>query len=375
LGVADAVPLIDQHCHGVATVDVDVREWLSEAKNARRHPFRSLLGLSVRRWCAPVLGMDPHAPAEEYLWRRSELGWHESSRRLLAAAGVKHWFVDTGYAPGPVTTPTFLAELGGGTAHEVLRIEAVAESLSLTAASPAVLLNGIRTQLYQAPAIAFKTVVGYRMGLEVPPTPPSNEQVVRAAGNWLRAKEDRLTDPVLLTWLVHEAARAGYERGLPLQFHTGFGDAELRLSSTDPVCLTDFLRAVPVQTVLLHCYPFHRNAAYLAHVFDHVYVDVGLTVPFVGPRVGAVLAEVLELAPFDAVLYSSDGNMLPELHFLGSALWRYYLGKLIDSWLADGVLTTADAERLALGIGYGNAARLHGLQGTTTLPSAWPPLT
>jgi uncharacterized protein len=359
LGVADAVPLIDQHCHGVATVDVDVREWLSEAKNARRHPFRSLLGLSLRRWCSPVLGMDTHAPAEEYLWRRAELGWHEASRRLLAAAGVKHWFVDTGYAPGPVTTPGFLAELGGGTGHEVLRIEAVAETLSLTAASPETLLNGILTQLHRAPAVAFKSVVGYRMGLRLPVTPPPKAQVVQAAGNWLRAKEARLADPVLLTWLVHEAARAAHERGLPMQFHTGFGDGELTLSSVDPVCLTDFIRAVPVSIVLLHCYPFHRNAAYLAHVFDHVYVDLGLTVPFVGPRAGAVLAEVLELAPFDAVLYSSDGNVLPELHFLGAALWRSYLGKLIDSWLADDVLTVPDAERLALGIGYANAARLH----------------
>lgn len=359
MGVADAVPLIDQHCHGVATVDVDVREWLSEAKNARRHPFRSLLGLSVRRWCAPVLGMAAHAPAEEYLWRRAELGWHEVSRRLLAAAGVKHWFVDTGYAPGPVTTPGFLAELGGGTGHEVVRIEAVAEALSLSAASPEALLNGISAQLHGVPAVAFKSVVGYRMGLRLPVSPPSREQALQSAGNWLRAKGPRLTDPVLLTWLVHEAARAAYERGLPMQFHTGFGDADLSLSSVDPACLTDFLRAVPVSTVLLHCYPFHRNAAYLAHVFDHVYVDLGLTIPFVGARAGAVLAEVLELAPFDAVLYSSDGNMLPELHFLGAALWRSYLGKLIDSWLADDVLTVPDAERLALGIGYANAARLH----------------
>jgi hypothetical protein len=361
LGVADAVPLIDQHCHGVATVDVDVREWLSEAKSARRHPFRSLLGLSVRRWCSPVLGMNAHAPAEEYLWRRSELGWHEASRRLLAAAGVKHWFVDTGYAPGPVTTPSFLAELGGGTGHEVLRIEAVAEALALSAASPEALLNGIGQQLYGAPAIAFKSVVGYRMGLRLPAKPPPKEQVVQAAGNWLRAKKTRLSDPVLLTWLVHEAGRAAHERGLPLQFHTGFGDAELSLSSVDPICLTDFLRAVPATIVLLHCYPYHRNAAYLAHVFENVYIDVGLTIPFVGPRAGAVLAEILELAPFDAVLYSSDGNVVPELHFLGAALWRNYFGKLVDSWLADDVLTVADAERLALGIGYGNAARLHRL--------------
>jgi hypothetical protein len=363
LGVADVVPLVDQHCHGVATVDVDPREWLSEAKSKRRHPFRSLLGLSVRRWCSPVLGMHKHAPAEEYLWRRAEMGWHEVSQRLLTAAGVRHWLVDTGYAPGPVTSPAQLADLGGGAGHEVLRIEALAEATRATATGPEALLDRISAHLHTLPAIAFKSIVGYRTGLGVPGTQPPRDEALRAAAGWLRSAETRLTDPVVLAWLVHEAARAAAERGLPLQFHTGFGDTDLRLSAVDPLLLTDFLRVARCPVVLLHCYPFHRNAAYLAHVFEHVYVDVGLAVPFVGVRAGAVLAEVLELAPFDAVLYSSDGNVLPELHFLGAVLWRRAVNGLVDAWLADDALTTTDAERLALSIGSANAARLHRLAG------------
>jgi hypothetical protein len=361
LGVADVVPLVDQHCHGVATGEVDPREWLSEAKNARRHPFRSLLGLSVRRWCAPVLGMPALAPAEEYLWRRAELGWHEVSKLLLTASGVRHWFVDTGYVPGPVTSPAGLAELGGGTGHEVVRIEAVAEAVQKTATSPEGLLDKIKAALYVAPAIAFKSIIAYRWGLAIPAEQPARAEVVRAATAWLRVKDSQLTDPVLLAWLVHEAARAGAERGLPVQFHTGFGDPDLRLSASDPVLMTEFLRVAPCQVVLLHAYPYHRNAAYLAHVFDHVHVDLGLTIPFVGVRAGAVLAEVLELAPFDSVLFSSDGNVLPELHYLGATLWKRALNGLTDSWLADDALTIADAERLALGVMGGNAARLHRL--------------
>lgn len=342
-------------------MDVDPREWLSEAKTARRHPFRSLLGLALRRWCAPVLDLPAHSAAEEYLWRRAELGWHEVSRRLLRETGVRHWFLDTGYAPGPVTAPAHLAELGGGAGHEVLRIESVAETLFATSPSPAALIEGIRAKLHGSFSIAYKSVVAYRTGLAVPATQPEEPEVLRAAAAWMRGKEARLTDPVVLAWLVHEAARAGIDRGVPLQFHTGFGDTDLTLSSVDPVLLSDFLRAVPVPVVLLHCYPYHRNAAYLSHVFDHVYVDMGLTIPFVGTRAEAVMSEILELAPFDAVLYSSDGNVLPELHHLGAVLWRRAMNKLTDEWLADDVLTTADAERLASGIGGGNAARLHRL--------------
>lgn len=368
MGVADAIPLIDQHCHGVAATEVDPRKWLSEAKDAGRDRFASLLGLAVRRWCAPVLDLPPHAPAGEYLRRRTELGWRVVTERLLRTAGVAHWFVDTGYAPGPTTSPAELAALGGGRGHEVARIETIAESLFPQADSPARLVYGIRAELAAADAVAFKTVVGYRTGLGLPATAPTDEEAAAAAQRWLRAGETRLTDPVLLAWLVHEAARCGAERGLPLQFHTGFGDTDLTLSDVDPVRLTDFLRATTdtgLTVVLLHCWPFHRNAAYLAHVFGHVFVDIGLTIPFTGTRAGEVLAETLELAPFDAVLYSSDGNVLPELHHLGAVLWRRHLNRLLDSWLSDDVLTTADAEHLAHNFGAGNAARIHGL--------SWPP--
>jgi predicted TIM-barrel fold metal-dependent hydrolase len=94
-------------------------------------------------------------------------------------------------------------------------------------------------------------------------------------------------------------------------------------------------------------------------VYDHVYVDTGLMVPFTGARADAVLAETLEVAPFESVLYSSDGNVLPELHHLAAVLWRHHLGRLLDTWLADDVLDPATAERLAHAAGAGNATRLH----------------
>jgi predicted TIM-barrel fold metal-dependent hydrolase len=251
-----------------------------------------------------------------------------------------------------------------GTGHEVVRVEQVAETLASQARSPTGLLDEFRAELREraAGAVALKTVVAYRSGLDVPAECPPDRDASLAAERWLRSGDARLTDPALHAWVVHEAARIGAELGLPLQFHTGFGDDDLHLREVDPLLLTDFLRSTRdngVAVVLLHCWPFHRNAAYLAHVFDHVSVDIGLTLPHVGVRAGDVLAETLELAPFDSVLYSSDGNVLPELHHLGAALWRHHFGRLLDGWLADDVLDVDDAERLAFGVGAENAARLH----------------
>lgn len=364
VGVADGVGLVDQHCHGVLVRGVAGGEFaggLTEAGEAgERDRWRSMLGLAVRRWCGPVLGLPALVSGAEYLRRRDELGWREVTRRLLRAAGVSHWLVDTGYAVE--TSPGELAALGGGVGHEVLRVEQVAETLAGQVDSPDDLLDRVRDTLWERAreAVALKSVVAYRSGLELPGEQPADGDARQAAAGWLRAGGTRLTDPVLHAWLVHEAARVGAEQRLPLQFHTGFGDSDLHLHDVDPLRLTHFLRGRrDVAVVLLHCWPFHRNAAYLAHVFDHVFVDVGLMVPFVGARAGDVLAETLEVAPFESVLYSSDGNVLPELHHLGAVLWRHHFGRLLDDWIADGVISTADAERLAFDVGAGNATRLH----------------
>jgi hypothetical protein len=358
--VTDELVLVDQHCHGVVAGDVGVEGWLTEG--VAREPFESMLGLAVRRWCGPVLGLPALASKEEYLARRGELGWRVVTERLLGAAGVGNWLVDTGFVPegealvGP-------GELGVGREREVVRVEQVTEGV-VGGQDAAGLLGAIREGLWGRAenAVGLKTIVGYRWGLGVPEQQPDDDAARRAGERWLRSGDPRLAEPELLWWLVHEAARVGIEQGLPLQVHTGFGDADLRLNNVDPALLHGFVRQYPELTVvLLHCWPYQRNAAYLAHVFPNVIVDIGLMMPFVGARAGEVLAEVLELAPFGSVVYSSDGRALPETHYLGAKLFRHHCGRLLDGWIAEGIMTAADAERLVYGIGAGNAARIYQL--------------
>jgi predicted TIM-barrel fold metal-dependent hydrolase len=160
---------------------------------------------------------------------------------------------------------------------------------------------------------------------------------------------------VLLRHLLWE----GLATGLPLQLHTGFGDPDLTLHRCDPSLLSDFLRATaqagpPV--LLLHCYPYHRQAAYLANVFPHVHLDIGLTIPHVAPRAPAVLAETLELAPFHKLLYSSDAYGLAELYLLAATGFRHALDEVLAA-----VAPHKDRARIAEMIGAGNARRVYAL--------------
>ncbi|MFI5779044.1 amidohydrolase family protein [Nocardia sp. NPDC051570] len=349
--LTDEIELIDQHCHGIVAADLNRPEFEALLGEGRRGSFESALGLAVRRWCAPVLGLPAHAPAEEYLARRGELGWREVSARLLRAAEVSRWLVDTGFGFDPA-----FAELCGGEVAEIVRIESVAERVIAEYGLTAAVFDEIERALRDSArgAAGLKTIAAYRCGLDFPAhgVPPAASAV----------SGSRLTDPRVLSWLVGLAARISAETGLPLQFHTGFGDTDLRLRRADPLLLTDFLRATEdtgATVVLLHCWPFHRNAAYLANVFGHVHLDLGLTIPHVGHRASAVLAEALELAPFARLGYSSDGCGLAELHYLGARLWRRGLGQVLDEWIADDAITVADAEQLVAAVGAGNAARLY----------------
>jgi hypothetical protein len=206
--------------------------------------------------------------------------------------------------------------------------------------------------------------VAYRHGFDFRPEPPALEEVADAARRWWQEANSRgqwrLTDPVLLRFVLYTAAQLGHR----LQLHSGLGDPDLRLHRADPSLLADFLESIqPTGTtvMLLHSWPYHRQAAYLAAVYPHVYFDVGLALNHAGPSAGTVLAEAMELAPYQKLLYSSDGFGLAELHYLGALRFRRALAALLDRWVAAGEIGGDYASWIAHAVGAENARRLYGL--------------
>jgi hypothetical protein len=113
--------------------------------------------------------------------------------------------------------------------------------------------------------------------------------------------------------------------------------------------------------MLLHNYPYHREAGYLAQVFPNVFADLGLATHNVGSRAPEVLAEALELVPLRKFLFSSDAFGLPELYYLGTLLFRQALSRFLRARLDAGDMSLADAERITVLIAADNAHRAYGL--------------
>jgi len=367
----EALPLVDHHVHG-AFASPGTRARFENALNEGStvplphfvSGFDSQLGFAVRRWCSPILDLPRHAEPDEYWARRVALGEAEVNARFLTAAGVSDWLIDTGFSTSDLLDPLEMTKVSGIPAHEVVRLEVIAEAL--IAEGPEHFAPRFRSALaaaQHAGAVATKSVIAYRAGFDVKFSRPSDADVAAAACAWHASLGDdtpRLMLPELLVFGLYAAADAG----LPIQFHVGFGDRDLDLHRVNPLLLLPLLRQPAIATVpvlLLHCYPFEREAGYLAQAFDNVYLDVGLSVNYLGARSVELVARSYEAAPFAKVLYSSDAFGPAELHYLGARLWRTAVTRVFGAWVENDYWSLAGASRVAELTASTNARRVYAL--------------
>ncbi len=251
--------------------------------------------------------------------RRLSMDPAEYASLMLRGTGTELVFVDEGFPHAEAgTSVAELGSLAGCEARPVMRIERVAEQVGAQE------LEAIRIAVASARArgyVALKTIAAYRGGLDLEAL-SAPVRTDRLEGQPLRA--------VLVTALEANEATS---RPLPVQVHTGFGDWDLSLPSARPSLLKPLIERFRKTTfVLLHCYPFVREAGWLAHVYGNVYFDLSLTIPHVA-RPAAALAEALELAPASKLLYASDAARTPELYLLASVWWRDALAEVLPALL------------------------------------------
>lgn len=368
---AAELQLVDHHVHTPLSHSVgyfELEQMLTESDRPAAHGtsfFDSQVGFALRRHCAPLLGLEAGVSASEYFSRRQDFSSDELAKLFLSAARTSDWMVDTGFGGDQIWSLEEFDQKIPGQPHEIVRLETLLEDVArISKATELPERFEAAVQKTATSAAGWKSVVAYRFGFDFTPVRPTPDEVRAAASSWLadieRGGPVRLTDPVLLRFALYTAS----DTGKPIQLHVGFGDPDIELHRCDPALLTDWIRDVEPSgspILLLHCYPFHRNAGYLAHSFPQVYCDVGLSINYTGAASPRVIAESMELAPFGKILYSSDAWGLPELHYLGSVLWRQGTAEVLSDWVSRGEWTLGDAQRVLNLIGRENALRVYGI--------------
>ncbi|MEQ9491284.1 MAG: amidohydrolase family protein [Alphaproteobacteria bacterium] len=371
------ISLIDHHCHGVVRETLDrprFERLISESHTpppAGTSYFQKPIGLAVRRYCSPVLDLPALASAEEYCSRRVELGAEEVNRRLMQATGLGMLLVDTGHRSDSITGHEELGEIADVPSREVVRIEAIAEKVAHSGIAADQFADAFANALRSAAkhAVGLKSIIAYRASFNVDQTAPTDNELRIAVSKWLQTIEAegqaRLEDPVILRYVLWTGADLCRERAFPMQLHVGFGDEDIYMHACDPTHFTDFFKAVEpwaFPVTLLHCYPFHREAGWLAEIFPYVYFDVGAILNYTGPSHGDIVGEALELGPFTKQLFSSDAFGLPELYYLGAVYFRRGLNKRLNTWIESGDCLESDAREIARLIGYQNTQRIYQLE-------------
>ena len=256
-------------------------------------------------------------------------------------------------------------------AFEIVRLEklaeTVAESLRGDDGVAGSFLTRVSAELDRrlATAKGVKTIAAYRIGLDFAAERPDPAQLRTAIETWFAQTGEgafRLANSVIIRELIWLAI----ERGTAIQVHIGYGDDDLDLHRCNPLLLTNLIRAAApygARFMLLHCYPYHREAGYLADVFPHVYCDVGLAINYTGARSSAIIAESLELTPFSKALFSTDAFGMAELYYLGATLFREGLSDVFADFVDHRGWPVDEAIRVANMIAEDNAIRAYQLEG------------
>ena len=306
--------------------------------------------------------------------RRDELAEADPGgylRLLLDHAGTAALLVDAGGGGDQVLTVAELERAADRPAHEIVRLETLAQELlaqgAPTARSLARFVGGFEERVGTAMergVVALKSIASARGGLWLF-TESSQADRRRAFTNLDKAAAAaRFEDPVLLPFLVRRAAELAATRQVPLQFSTGIGDEDVYLPHADPGLLWPMLRDPRTEdcpVVLLGCYPYVGGAAHLAGTYAQVSMDLSPGILLAEPIAARMVSEALGLCPPGKLLASSGGRAYPESHWWGAVVWRRALARVLRAEVEAGGLDDAAARDTARRILATNATRLYRL--------------
>jgi hypothetical protein len=111
-------------------------------------------------------------------------------------------------------------------------------------------------------ALGIKQLQAYRRNLDYQPRADGD---LRWSGQRTPAETTVFQD-----WVMHECCRLADERGWPHQVHVGTNN----LPQSDPLPLGPLARRYPnMKIVMIHCWPYLREAGWLAKFHSNVYID------------------------------------------------------------------------------------------------------
>jgi len=371
------IPIVDNHCHPMLRQQhmdaLQFRGYFSEATHqdfVLKHIPNTVSYLWLLRQLSSIYG---NSRAEEAIVAaRNSQSSDSLLHSLIQAANIDTLILDVAYpSPDMCYTPERTAEVGLCRTAKMLRLEVLMQELIVqysdfdeVVARFSAEVSTSRERGY----CALKSIVAYRTGLKIAEW-KKDEAVAsfeEARAEFVQKGQLRIAHKPLIDYLLHVAFAKAAEHGLPIQFHTGYGDSDVDMRLGNPLHLRDVLERSDYQTmqiILLHeSYPYCAFGAYLAGIYPHVYFDLSYMIPFVDKlEMIAFTRQALGIAPASKLLYSSDGIYVPEMHWAGAVRVRKILGHVLQEMIDAEEIDEQQAYRLAQQILHDTAYTVYGL--------------
>jgi len=366
---------VDHHCHPLRRwpfqlTALELRSAFTEALDpelAERHVLYSAGYQAALHRIALALGCEPTEAA--ILERRNAAEPERHARQLLDRTATEVMLVDQGFSSAESFTLPEQQRATSIAQREIIRLETLAETLVKSANDPRDWFAATRAALrdsIEGGAVAVKTICAYRASLKLRPVDTDTLGVAFSALR-LRAERGhslRLAGDSLCHALLFEAAQECQQLDVPLQVHCGFGDPDEDLAETSPLGLRPLFIDPAyrgLRVALLHCYPYHREAAYLCAVFPGAYMDLSLTIPFAGLEGVRAMRETLGLCPTSKLMYASDASRYPEVYLVAASLHRDALAEALGELVDRAMLSSDSAVAAGRQVLADNARRVYRL--------------
>nr|XP_016475391.1 PREDICTED: protein fluG-like isoform X1 [Nicotiana tabacum] len=382
----ETVEIVDAHAHNIVALDstFPFLNCFSEASGDALSDVPHTINFKRSlKEIAQLYGtsLSLHAVQES----RQRFGLESSSAICFKAAKISVLLIDDGIELDKKLDikwhESFVPTVG-----RILRVERVAEKILEKGSNGTTWTLGSFLEIFTEElksvaykVLAFKSIVAYRSGLAINTEVTEKEaeeglSAVLSAGNPVRISNKSFIDYIFM-----HALKVAQSYDLPMQIHTGFGDKDLDLRLANPLHLRNLLedkRFLKSRLVLLHAsYPFSKEASYLASVYPQVYLDFGLAIPKLSFH-GMIssVKELLELAPMNKVMFSTDGIAFAETFYLGAKKAREVVFSVLRDACVDGDLSIPEAVAAVKDLFAENAKQYYKLDISSKYSDVKPPL-
>lgn len=307
---------------------------------------------------------------QDFLAFRSRQNSTAFVRMLWDDVSIGALIIDGGYRADDNFSLPELAEVCGRPVYECRRIENIIEDCLCMEASFDEMCRHFEVRLLQPGGrklVGLKTICGYRGGLSL--LTPSKAE---ALADYDRHKKEHAHSKVriekcsLYHYLLLHAFELAGQHDLVVQVHSGIGDDDADLLQCNPALMQNVFRSrilSKTNFVMLHCFPFIREVAFMAALYPNVYMDLSLAMSLASPGAATMLSEALSVAPATKILAGSDGHSCAESHWYGILCWKRALTRALFDMINQAAITHREAEQIAAQILHDNAMSLYKLEG------------